>query len=641
MCGISGVYKFNNSGTVSDRELSGMRDTLVHRGPDGGANYVSPDKKIGLSQRRLAIIDLSKEAACPMGNEDGTVWITYNGEIYNFKPLREELIKKGHKMKTHGDTEVILHGYEEWGEEIAKKLNGMFAFVIWDENKKLFFAARDHLGIKPFYYAVQNGTFYFGSELKAILAHPAFRKELSETAFSQYLTYSSVPAPLTMFEDIKKLPAAHCLTVRKGQIEIKEFWNPLTESSLRYGANPLTESDYLEKVKDILKDSIKSQMISDVPFGCFLSGGIDSSTNAALMTEALGHPVETFSAGSHHEKYNEFTYSRKMAEFLGAKSHEVAVDENDLLKFLEKYPYHADDLNGDYICFPMYYLSELTRKNGVIVVQIGEGSDEIFAGYSTYLLANKLYERWWRHLRRLPEWMRKGIYGLSNLAPSHKLDFQKEYLRRLSAGQEPFWGLAVAFSDHQKERMLTPQFKSRVPLSVGYEPVKKHYADVASVTPGADFLTKMTYLEIKHRLPELLLARADRMTMAHSVEGRVPFLDRRLVELTLSIPTSIKFKDNEPKYVLKKAMEGTLPAEIIRRPKQGFSTPMNEWLRMDFPIGREILGRIGRSGLKERGLLDYDYVNSFVATDRHEDNGHIFRLWNLVSLSLWYDRWFS
>ena len=227
MCGISGLYRFNNPKKISEPELVKMRDTLVHRGPDGAADYISPDKKVGLSQRRLAIIDLSRGAACPMTNENGKVWITYNGEIYNFKILREELIKRGHRLKTKGDTEVILHGYEEWGCEIVEKLNGMFAFVIWDETEKILFAARDHMGIKPFYYAFQNGVFYFGSEIKAIIAHPEFKKDLDERGVSSYLTFSATPAPQTLFKDVAKLPAAHYLVIEKdGSVRQKEYWNP-------------------------------------------------------------------------------------------------------------------------------------------------------------------------------------------------------------------------------------------------------------------------------------------------------------------------------------------------------------------------------------------------------------------------------
>jgi len=650
MCGISGIYHFNNEQRVSEEELIKMRDALAHRGPDGAANWISTDKKIGLSQRRLAIIDLSPEAACPMTASCNlpqtncrNLWITFNGEIYNFKTLREELLKKGHVFKTKGDTEVILHGYGEWGAEVLNKLNGMFAFVIWDEKKKQLFAARDHIGIKPFYYAVQNGAFYFGSEIKAINANPNFKRELDEEGLSYYLTFGSSPAPSTLFKDIKKLPAAHYLIIKNGIVEEKEYWTPVTRapiSNSKFLISKNLEEYYIEKIRSLLKNSIKAQMVSDVPFGCFLSGGIDSSTNAVLMSEALGRPVETFSVGSNFEKYNEFQYSRRVAEFLGAKCHEIVIDENHLREFLSKLPYYVDDPNSDYICFPMFYLAKLTRESGVIVIQIGEGSDEIFAGYSTYLKAVRLYEKWWQPLSYLPAGVKKIIFESAKILPGARFDFHKEYLRRLASAQEPFWGLAIAFSDYQKEKLLTFDFKKRVPLSISYNFVKSQYDQLKNLDPQADFLKTITYLEVKHRLPELLLARADKMTMAHSVEGRVPFLDKDLVELTFTIPAALKLKNNETKYLLKKAMADTLPPEIIRRPKQGFSTPMNEWLKLSSPVAKEIFDMVFKSKIKERGIFNYDYIKKLIAADRHWDNAHIFRLWNIITLSLWHDYWF-
>ncbi|MDP3974687.1 MAG: asparagine synthase (glutamine-hydrolyzing) [Candidatus Jorgensenbacteria bacterium] len=647
MCGIAGIYHFKNSRTVDERTLVAMRDTLIHRGPDGGANYLSPDKKVGLSQRRLAIIDLSKEAACPMANEDGTVWITYNGEIYNFKPLREELMKRGHRLRTRGDTEVILHGYEEWGYDVVKKLNGMFAFAIWDERKKTLFAARDHIGIKPFYYCVQHGTFYFGSEIKAILAHPDFKKELNETGVSHYLTFSTTPAPHTLFKDVKKLPAAHYLTIEKdGSVRQEEYWNPSAASlgTNRPGSTAQTEAEYITKIQALLESSIRGQMVSDVPFGCFLSGGIDSSLNATLMSRALGRPVETFSVGYRNfEEKNEFRYSRLVAKSLGAKNHEILLDESHMRAFLPQYARYADDPNGDQVCFPLFWLSELTKQNGVTVIQIGEGSDEIFSGYPTYVKALDFYQAW-NLFKKVPRAMREVFLKGFEVLNHARFDFGKEYVHRLQMDQEPFWGLAVAFGDHAKEGLLTGEFRERITGS-SYAVVQSYYEELRKTDPAADLLKKMTYVEIKNRLPELLLARADKMTMAHSLEGRVPFLDTRLVELAFNMPTSIKIKGGEPKYILKKVAEKVIPAdiqkEIIWRKKQGFSNTIGEWLKPEYEISKELIGTIFNSKLKERGLLNYDYVRYLV--DAHQKNkaDHNFRLWNLVTLSLWYDRWFA
>ncbi len=645
MCGISGVYHFNNSREVNESELSTSRDTLVHRGPDGGANYVSPDKKTGLSQRRLSIIDLSKEAACPMANEDGTVWITYNGEIFNFKPLREELIRKGHEMKTHGDTEVILHGYEEWGSEIVEKLNGMFAFVIWDEKKRDLFAARDHMGIKPFFYAIQNGAFYFGSEIKAILAYSDFKKELNEEGVSHYLTFSSTPSPFTLFKDVRKLPAANYLVVKEnGSVIQKEYWNPIANAQdqrSKIKDQKELEEYYIGETRRVLRDSIKAQMVSDVPFGCFLSGGIDSSINAALMSEALGKPVETFSVGYRDfESKNEFRYSRKTAKILGAKNHEILLDQSHMETFLEQYAHYADDPNGDQACFPIFWLSKLTHDAGVTVIQIGEGSDEIFAGYDAYVRAAQLYEKW-RWLKNVPGAVKPAASGaVKALLGLVHLNSGKEFAERIIHGQEPFWGLATAFGDHAKENLLAREFRRRM-NEKSYPLIEKIYEDVLERDPQSDFLKRIVYLEIKHRLPEFLLARADKMTMAHSVEGRVPFLDKRLVELALNMPSDTKIKGGQTKYILKKAVEGIIPDEIIWRKKQGFGTPIGEWLKDDSPISKKMTDVIMGSGLRERNILDYGYVEKLLSSHKKGKTDQSFKIWNLTTLSLWYDRWFT
>ena len=633
MCGISGIYKFNG-GSVTDAELTRMRDTLAHRGPDGAANFVSREKHAGLSQRRLAIIDLSPDAACPMANDDRSIWITFNGEIYNFKKLREELKRRGHRFRTQGDTETILRGYEEYGPDIVRRLNGMFAFAIWDEKKKSIFAARDHVGIKPFYYAVQNGAFYFASEPKAILAHPDFKKELDEQNISYYLTFSCLPAPHTLFRDIRKLPAAHRLMLRPGgTLEIKEYWNPL-ESEKVSGTG--SEEYFAEESLRLLKDSITGQMVSDVPFGCFLSGGIDSSTNAALMSRALGKPVETFSIGTAgNETYNEFEHSRKTAALLGAKTHERIVGPKDLFAFLPKYGFYADDPNGDPIAFLVYYLSELTRKNGVIVAQVGEGADELFAGYPQYLRAARM-NRPWNIAANPPGPLRAAIFGAGRSALSSQT---AEYLRRLARGESFFWGTAVAFSPLEKERLLASSFRKTLPQNHEYGVVNEIYRRANELDPEADTLKRIAYLELKLRLPEFLLARVDKMGMAHSIEARVPFLDYRLVELALQIPQNLKIKNGSSKYILKKAVRGVIPNEIIDRKKQGFGAPIAEWLR-ERETGARLLETIANSSLRERGILDQGYVERIAAEHALGAANHSFRLWNLITLSLWHDHWF-
>ncbi|MEK7555452.1 MAG: asparagine synthase (glutamine-hydrolyzing) [Patescibacteria group bacterium] len=655
MCGITGVFHCDNSKITGENIVKIMRDALIHRGPDSAGIYVSSDKKIGLGHRRLAIIDLSEAANQPMANEDKTVWIVYNGEIYNFCELRPELEKKGHIFKSKSDTEVVIHAYEEYGFDCVKKFNGMFAFTLWDEKRKILFAARDHLGIKPFYYAVQNNTFYFGSEIKAILAHPNFKKDLDEQNISLYLTFASLPTPFTLFKDIKKLPAAHCLTIKpNGEITEKEYWNPIADAQ-NQKSPPVAmlqrtgkiknqnglEQYFINETKRLLKDSIKSQMVSDVPFGCFLSGGVDSSTNAALMTESLGKPVETFSvAAKEFNQYNEFEYSRKMAKLLNAKTHELLITENNLFDFLREYPYYADDPNGDQICFLIFYLSKLIKDNGVIVAQVGEGADEIFAGYPSYYLSTKLFHRFWKPLKKLPNSIKKILCQLVSFSKNPKLEFYQEYLRRLVNNEEPFWGNAIAFSELQKKRLLTKKFQETLSPNYSYEIIKKYYQEIDEINPSADFLKRLTYLEIKVRLPELLLARVDKMTMAHSVEARVPYLDYRLVELALNIPEKLKFKNNETKYILKKAVENIIPKEIIQRKKQGFAAPLAEWLK-NSTTAEPFIKIIKNSKLRERNILDYEYIDEIVSAHQKGKVDNNFRIWNLITLSLWYDYWFK
>ncbi len=639
MCGINGVYHFNNSRKIQEKEILKMRDTLIHRGPDDAGIYISENKKVGFGTRRLKIIDLSSAGHMPMTDMAKSAWITYNGEVYNFKELRKELESRGRRFMSQTDTEVILNAYLEYGPECVERFNGMFAFAIWDDKEKTLFAARDHLGIKPFYYALTNGSFYFGSEIKAILAHPDVKKELDESSLSYYLTFSCLPAPHTLFRGIKKLaPARYLIIKENGEVKEKEYWNPATAKK-----QGNSEEYFISETRRLLKESIKSQMVSDVPFGCFLSGGIDSSTNAALMSEALGRPVETFSVGSKDfEKYNEFKYSRMMAKKLGTKPHEILVGDDEMMEFLEQYAFFSDDPSADQVCLPLFYLSKLARDNGVIMVQIGEGSDEIFTGYNTYLKAVSLYNNLWKHLEKLPDFLKNGAFKASSLLKHPRFEFHKEYLRRLKEHQEPFWGNAIAFSDYQKEKLLTGDFQKKISASASsYSIIENYYEEIKEIDNSADFLKRLTYLEIKHRLSELLLMRADKMTMANSIEARVPFLDRRLVELALQMPSELKIKNNTAKYILKKAVEGIIPDEIIWREKQGFATPMSEWLKPDSKISKYMTDIIMNSKLRERGIFNYDYIEKLISAHQHQSVEHNFRIWNLITLSLWYDYWFG
>ena len=632
MCGITGIYNVNNPSEVSEKTLVKMRDTLIHRGPDDEGIYISKDKKVGFGFRRLSIIDLSKAGNQPMANEDETIWLVFNGEIYNFQEIKKDLEKKGHKFHSKTDSEIVLHLYEEKGEECLEDLNGMFAFAIWDDKKKKLFAARDRLGIKPFYYYYKDGIFLFGSEIKAILEHPEVKREPDKEGIFHYLTFACTPAPFTLFKNIKKLAPANYLVLNSNNIQVNCYWSPIQNIQQN------TEEDYINKTRELLKDSIKKQMVSDVPFGCFLSGGIDSSTNAVLMSRAMGKPVETFSISFKDlPKYDEFQYSRKIANILGSKCYETVIGQKEFMEWLPKLAYQADDPNGDPVCFPVYYLSKLVRDSKVIMAQVGEGADELFCGYGTYMEFIRIYTKYWRYLEKLPKFIKKIPYFLLNLIlPKNKLTLHKEFFRRLAYNKPFFYGGANAFSAYDKQFLLTDSFKKEIPFNASDNLVE---SITASVPSKSDFLQKMLYLELSIRLPELLLMRVDKMASAHSIETRVPFLDHRLVELAFSIPMDLKTKDNKTKYILKEAVKGIIPDGIINRKKQGFGAPTSEWMRKESPISNDLVNIIRNSKIKELNIFDYTYIEKLITDHQNTICDNSFKLWYLITLSLWYDKW--
>ena len=647
MCGITGIYIVNNPLEIKEETLIKMRDSLIHRGPDDKGLYLSKDKKVGLGFRRLAIIDLSKKGNQPMTNEKKNLRLIFNGEIYNFNDLKKDLIIFGHKFKSKTDSEVILHLYEEKKEECLNDLNGMFAFVIYDEKEKKLFAARDRIGIKPFYYYYKDGIFLFGSEIKAILENPIVKREPNLEAISHYLTFACTPAPFTLFKNIYKLPAAHYLTLDKfGHLETKRYWSPLnTQYPIPNTFRDDQEQYYVSKVRELLQDSIKRQMVSDVPFGCFLSGGIDSSTNAVLMSKAMGKPVETFSISyKDYQEFDEFEYSRKINEMLKAKSHELRVGVEEFLEWLEIMGKTTDDPNGDWVCFPVYYLSKMFRENGVIMGQVGEGSDELFNGYQRDLIFYRFYKKFWRYLEKLPKFIKILPYNLSKLLPKNFAVLPKELLRRLAFNKPLFFGGANAFSSYDKQFLLTKTFQKQIPPDASDKVVENIYQDLELQVTSyklqeMDFLQQLLYLELNLRLPELLLMRVDKMASLNSIEARVPFLDHRLVELAFSIPQELKLKNGITKYILKKAVEGIIPNEIIYRKKKGFGAPVSQWLKENEKVRETLLKIIFNSKIKKLNIFDYNYVDELIKDHLKGRHDNSFKIWNLVTLSLWYDNW--
>lgn len=617
-----------------------MRDTMAHRGPDdaGADAWTAGDVRVALGHRRLSIVDLSPAGHNPMPNEDASIWITFNGEIYNHAALRRELEAKGHRYRSHCDTETIVHLYEEEGPRCVERLQGMFAIAIWDSRRRELFLARDRLGIKPLYYARPPGGFVFASEIKALLAHPAITPELDEEAFFHYLTFVCTPAPLTMFAGIQKLAPAERMTVRAdGSVESDVYWSPMSPAAASEVAQ-MSETELEERLLELLRASIEKRMMADVPFGVFLSGGVDSSTNVALMSELMSDPVRTFSVGFlEHEQYNEFEFAREISRRFGTEHHEVILDSGDLESFMPELIFHQDEPIADWVCVPLHFVAKLARETGTIVVQVGEGSDELFHGYDGYIRAARLQRQLWEPFQRVPGPLRR-VAGRAVTEVAQRVGRGEPYAIAISEaahGRLPFWGGAICYRGPAKERVVGAN--GHVPPD-SYDVVRRFWEQAERDRPGADLLQKMTYLELKQRLAELLLMRVDKMTMATSVEARVPFLDHEVVEFALALPPEMKVQKGMGKYLLKQAVSRSLlPEHIVYRKKQGFGAPVAEWFRGDF--GRRARDEIERSALRERELLDYTEIARLWAEHRRGPVNWAFQLWNLYNVSAWYDYW--
>ena len=571
MCGICGIVAFSDQFATDHETVARMRDTLAHRGPDDAGAIAPVGERVALGHRRLAIVDLSPAGHQPMSNEDGSVWITYNGEVYNHDALRAELQAKGHTFRSRTDTEAIVHLYEEEGPDCVRRLEGMFALAIWDSRRRQLLLARDRIGVKPLYYAHRPGGIVFGSEVKALLEHPAIGRDLDETAFYDYLTYAFTPPPATMYRGISKLAPAERLVVRaNGEIERSLYWTPFSGAA-RAEVAAMSEAEMVDRLRDLLRESIRKRMMSDVPFGVFLSGGVDSSANVALMAELVDRPVRTFAtAPKDHSRYDERSYAQLIAERFGTDHHEVLVDEGDMLDFLPRMIHHQDEPTADPTSIPQHFVAQLAREHGTIVVQCGEGSDELFHGYKGYAD----HRRYVVPFQRLPKPFRRGL-GTVAAKTTRGLGRGIRHGEALyDAGRSslPYWGGALCFRGEVKDAILGRNGERvRTRDAEPYSVVERHWWDADRLAGRADLFQKMTYLELKQRLPELLLMRLDKITMANSVEAREPFLDHHLVEFALALPPAMKYRNGVGKHVLKQAMVGILP------PRGAFTTEAGIW----------------------------------------------------------------
>jgi asparagine synthase (glutamine-hydrolysing) len=619
MCGICGVWEYGRQGPSKADALRGMLPAIEHRGPDDEGTFV--DDAVALGSRRLSIIDLPGGSQ-PITNEDETVVIVFNGEIYNYRELRAGLLRRGHSLRSASDTEVIVHLYEDLGEDCVRELDGMFAFALWDARKGRLLLVRDRLGIKPLYYATGPDRVVFASEIKALLQHPSVAARLDLPALGNFLSLKYVPAPQTMFEGITALPPGHMLSCGPSGIALRCYW----DVSYRREGPAASEHDYAEQLVDLLRASVHSQLVSDVPFGAFLSGGVDSSTVVALMSQFLEQPVKTFAVGYAGDgaEASELPYARMVAERYGTDHHEVLITPRDFIDQAEKVVWHLDQPIADDACLANYMVARLARRH-VKMVLTGEGGDELFAGYARYvgerfapafkLLPRGALSLLLRASGRLPLLRRPklALYALSQRDDLHRMTawfplFNTDMRAELATG-----GLELALEGRSADEVFGAQLAR---------------------SDAGDALSRMLYVDTKLWLPDDLLARGDKMSMAASLEARVPLLDHRLVEFAAQLPPNMKVRRLARKYLLKRVAREWLPPAIIERPKQGFPVPISLWFRRE---AREFLrDNLSESAVRARGLFEPAYVRQLLERhdSGHSDHGSL--LWGLLSVELWH-----
>lgn len=624
MCGIVG---FVNSGLrEANREiLERMNKCIIHRGPDEDGFYLS--ENVALAMRRLAIIDLSGGQQ-PIYNRDKTKAIVFNGEIYNFQELRADLEKRGHTFYTHGDTEVIIHLYDEYGKDCVKYLRGMFAFAIWDTVEKSLFIARDRVGKKPLLYSHQpNGNLIFGSEFRALLAHTEISREIDFEAIHHYLSYLCVPAPLTAYKQIRKLEPAHWLLWKNGEIKTERYWSPDFHKKIK-----ISEPEAEEETLRILREATKMRMISEVPLGAFLSGGVDSSVVVALMAEASEKPVKTFSIGFEEEDFSELKYARKVAEHVGAEHHEFIVKPN-AVEILPTLVEHYGEPYADSSAIPTYYVARETRRH-VTVALNGDGGDESFAGYERYL-AMRLSEKY----HKIPAFIRKGlIENAVKLLPTSELKRSrardlKRFLKAASLPKvERYFRWVGAIDRESKASLYTKDFQERIKHSDSADFIRRWFdkANGSGIVDATMLTDQMTYL------PNDLLVKVDIASMANSLEARSPLLDHKVIEFAAGLPENIKLKGAENKSLLKKVGSRLVPPEVLYRKKMGFGVPVGHWFRAE--LKDYLKENLLSEKFAKRGIVKSEVVTKLVNEHISSEKDHIWQLWTLLMLELWFQQ---
>jgi asparagine synthase (glutamine-hydrolysing) len=624
MCGICGVFHSDRTQRVNRDLLVAMNRQIVHRGPDDDGFFV--EENVGLAMRRLSIIDI-ETGHQPISNEDGSVRIVFNGEIYNHQDLRKDLQSRGHRYRTRSDTETIVHLYEEYGRDCVKYLRGMVAFAIWDRSKRCLFLARDRLGIKPLYYRYDGNTLLFGSEIKAILAYPGVKREFNRGTLAEYLAFGYIAGAETMYAAIRKLMPGHILTLdERGQLETSSYW----DLDVKPDDGSQSREHYVRRYREQLEECVSSHLMSDVPLGVFLSGGLDSSAVAALTTKIRKEPIETFSVGYGEEAFSELPYARTIAEHLKSRHHEVHLSRDEFFQTLPRLIWHEDEPIVWPSSVALYFVARLARER-VTVVLTGEGSDETLAGYTRYpwTLLNSRMDNVYRTvtpagLRRM---LREGISAFP-LSAASKRKMEHTFLGRDGASWPSFYfdNFYSAFSAAEQDELLTPEAKQMA--GDAYSGSMRYWNQ-----SSGDLLHRLLYTDIKTYLVELLM-KQDQMSMAASIESRVPFLDHSLVEFTASTPAKYATKGMAGKCILKAAVEDLLPHSIVHRQKMGFPTPWAYWLAGSSLDSLRSLLMEPRT--LQRGLVRAEALRQLFAehTAGHRDHGN--RIWRLLNLELWF-----
>ncbi|MGH7801343.1 MAG: asparagine synthase (glutamine-hydrolyzing) [Thermodesulfobacteriota bacterium] len=641
MCGIVGFCSCNKK--IDEAILTSMRDALTHRGPDDAGIYVDVENNVGLGHKRLSILDLSSLGHQPMSNDNGSIWITYNGEVYNFKEIREELKQRGYSFKSNSDTEVVIKSYEEWGIDCVHKFIGMFALGIWDKREKKLYLLRDRVGVKPLYYYHKDGLFLFGSELKALMKHPNFDKEVDFSILPLYLRYGYIPAPFTIFKNTYKLRPGHYLCVFNDIVKEVKYWD-IVDFYLEEPIN-LSEDEITEELENLLVDSFKYRLVSDVPVGVFLSGGIDSTTLTALLQKNISTQLKTFSIGFYEENLDEAKWAKKIANYLETDHTEYYLSVKEALSIIQKLPEIYDEPFGDSSGIPTYLVSRLARQD-VTVTLSADGGDELFCGYNRYKSVIYL-NRWFL---RLPRYIRNSIIkALSSFTPS-KVDFLygtfKPLMPEIKDHRDKFekWRNMLRESSNGNPLDMykfninrwTPDDLTRL---LGYQYNSKfttYFEETFFRLKNNDLVTQVMAVDFKTWLVDDILTKVDRATMSVGLEAREPFLDHRLVQYVARIPIDLKYKNGMSKYILRKILYKYVPRELLERPKQGFVVPLAGWLKGE--LSSLVMNYLNEDRLKKEGIFNPAVVSSCVK-DFMNGSINVNKIWFLLMFEMWKEKW--